>query len=206
VSRTFSKITRAKMRALLPGESITEQGITFERLAKGDGLFSINVMVDGRRIHRNVGRESDGTTRTTAEDFIAQVRREAREGRLKLPKRRKVPLTLAAAAPLYLEQLRQGAGKDVERKGQKLKVHIIPFLGDRPIGALASTLNATRSIGFPTSSRPELRAVKVHGIPARLRSTANSRSCRISSTGPSSGAGSTGLSSESASSERTTDG
>ena len=54
----FRKLTRAKMRALLPGGSITEQGITFERLANGDGLFSINVMVDAKRIHRNVGRES----------------------------------------------------------------------------------------------------------------------------------------------------
>jgi putative addiction module antidote len=52
----FSRITRAKMRELLPGVSITEQGITFERLANGDGLFSINVMVDGKRIHRNLGQ------------------------------------------------------------------------------------------------------------------------------------------------------
>jgi hypothetical protein len=94
--RSFSKLTRANMRALQLGASITEQGITFERLTTGDGLFSVNVMVDGKRIHRNVGRETDGTTRTTAEDFIAHVRREAREGRLKLPKRRKLPLTLAA--------------------------------------------------------------------------------------------------------------
>jgi hypothetical protein len=38
----------------------------------------------------------------------------AREGRLRLPKRRKVPLTLTAAAPLYLDRLRQEGGKDVK--------------------------------------------------------------------------------------------
>jgi len=40
-------------------------------------------------------------TRSTAEDFIASARQDARAGRLNLPKRRKVPLTLAAAGSLY---------------------------------------------------------------------------------------------------------
>jgi integrase len=138
MSRTFTKITRAHMRALQPGGSLTEQGITFERLNNGDGLFAVNVMVDGKRIHRSLGRESEGATRTTAEEFIAKVRREAREGRLNLPKRRKVPMTLAAAASLYLERLRQEGGKEVDRKGQKLERYIIPFLGDVQIGQIIS--------------------------------------------------------------------
>src|SRR5208282_1787433 len=107
MTRTFSKITRTRTRALQPGERLSEQGITFERLGNGDGLFSVNVMVDGQRIHRNLGRESNGVTRTTAEEFISKVRHEAREGRSNLPKRRKVPLTLAGAAPLYLDRLRE---------------------------------------------------------------------------------------------------
>ena len=91
MARSFAKLTRAKLRALAPGMRCTEQGISFERLANGDGLFSVNVMVDGQRIHRNLGRESEGVTRTTAEEFISKVRQEAREGRLNLPRRRKVP-------------------------------------------------------------------------------------------------------------------
>ena len=59
-------------------------------------------MVDRRRIHRTIGRELEGVTRSTAEEFIAKARQEAREGRLNLPKRRKVALTLAAAGPLTL--------------------------------------------------------------------------------------------------------
>jgi hypothetical protein len=39
-------------------------------------------MVDGERIHRTVGRESDRSTRTQAEQFIEKARRDAREGRL----------------------------------------------------------------------------------------------------------------------------
>src|ERR1700733_1777999 len=103
MSRTFAKITRVRMRALKAGQSLIEQGVTFERLANGDGLFSVNIMIEGRRIHRNLGRESDGTTRTTAEEFIDKVRGEAREGRLNLRSGKKAPLTLSAATPQYIE-------------------------------------------------------------------------------------------------------
>jgi integrase len=139
MTRTFSKLTRTKTRALQPGESLSEQGITFERLGNGDGLFSVNVMVDGQRIHRNLGRESDGVTRTTAEEFISKVRHEAREGRLNLPKRRKVPLTLAAAAPLYLDRLREEGGREIDRKRQRLEQCLIPFLGELQIGQITSS-------------------------------------------------------------------
>ena len=97
MSKSFLKLTRAAMRKLPKEQRITEQGITFERLTNGDGLFTVNIMVDRRRIHRTIGRESEGVTRSTAEEFIAKARQEAREGRLNLPKRRKVALTLAAA-------------------------------------------------------------------------------------------------------------
>jgi integrase len=139
MTRTFRKITRAGTRALQPGERLSEQGITFERLANGDGLFSVNVMVDGQRIHRNLGRESDGVTRTTAEEFISKVRQEAREGRLNLPKRRKVPLTLAGAAPLYLDRLREEGGKEIDRKRQRLEQCLIPFLGELQIDRITSS-------------------------------------------------------------------
>src|SRR5262249_50731597 len=88
----FQRLTRPMIRRLAPGDIITEHGITFERLANGDGVYSIAIMVDGQRIHRVIGRESDGTTRTQAEEFIEKVRRDAREGRLNLPKGRKIAL------------------------------------------------------------------------------------------------------------------
>lgn len=91
---TFQKLTRASIKALKPGQKITEQGITFERIANGDGVYSVNIMVDRQRIHRVIGRESDGTTRTQAEIFIETTRTAAREDRLALPKGRKVASTL----------------------------------------------------------------------------------------------------------------
>ena len=52
----FTKITRANQRSLNAGEKLDEHGITFERLSNGDGRYKINIMVDGLRIHRVVGK------------------------------------------------------------------------------------------------------------------------------------------------------
>ena len=138
MARTFSKITRPNMRALKAGTRLNEQGITFERLANGDGAFSVNVMVDGTRVHRSLGREFEGVTRTTAEEFIAEVKRDAREGRLNLPKRRKIPLIFAAAVALYIERLQQEGGKDIARKQQHLEQSLLPFFGNTQISRITS--------------------------------------------------------------------
>src|SRR5262252_4340420 len=94
----FSRLDRAAIRRLAAGQQITEHGITAERLADGDIRYSVNVMVDGQRIHRVIGRESDGVTRSQAEEFIEKVRSEAREGRLSLPAGRKTHLGFIEAA------------------------------------------------------------------------------------------------------------
>ena len=89
----FARLTRPNIRALAIGEKLTEHGITAECLKDGDVRFSVNVMVDGQRIHRVIGRASEGTTRTQAEGFIEKARSDAREERLNLPKGRKIVLT-----------------------------------------------------------------------------------------------------------------
>jgi hypothetical protein len=138
MARSLTKLSRAQMRTLQAGGRITEGGITFERLDNGDGRFSVNVMVHGKRIHRNLGLESEGITRTTAEEFIAKARREAQEGRLSLPTRRKVALTIASATPIYLDRLRQEGGKDIARKTQRLEQFLVPFLGEIHIDKITS--------------------------------------------------------------------
>ncbi len=138
MARSFRKITRPNMRAVKGGARLNEQGITFQRLANGDGAFSVNVMVDGTRVHRSLGRESEGVTRTTAEEFIAKVKGDAREGRLNLPKRRKIPPTFAAAVPLYIERLQQEGGKEVPRKRQRLEKYLMPFFGDIQLSRISS--------------------------------------------------------------------
>src|SRR6478736_8279398 len=101
----FQRLTRPNMRKLAPGQKLTENGICFERLASGDGLYTVNIMVDRIRIHRVIGRESEGTTRTQCETFIETTRTAAREDRLALPTGRKVALPFAEAANEYLAKL-----------------------------------------------------------------------------------------------------
>jgi integrase len=125
----FARLTRPSIRALRFSEKITEHGITAERLKDGDTRYSVNVMVDGERIHRVIGRESDGTTRTQAEAFIAKARSDARDGRLALPKGRKTQLSFAVAAESYLKKLREVGGKDYENNERHLRLHLVPYLG-----------------------------------------------------------------------------
>ena len=67
----FIKLTRDGIRKLKAGVRITEHGISVVRLEDGDLRYSVNIMVDGERIHRVIGRESENVTRTQCEAFIS---------------------------------------------------------------------------------------------------------------------------------------
>ncbi len=127
----YSRLTRPSIRRLKPGEKITEHGITAERLATGDLRYTVNVMADGQRIHRVIGLESDGVTRTQAERFIEKARTDAREDRLSLPPRRKTHLGFSTAADKYIEKLKRGEGREdprnIPRKEMHLRLHLKPF-------------------------------------------------------------------------------
>lgn len=138
MAKTFTKLTRPAVRKLVPGQSITEHGIRVESGADGDAVYSINIMVDGQRIHRVVGRESDGTTRTQAEEFIAKVRNDARHERLALPKGRKVALTFKDASEKYLARLKETGAKDVKKKAVRLNLHLVPFFGSLPLSKVSN--------------------------------------------------------------------
>jgi integrase len=134
----FKKLTRANIRKLQPLEKFQEHGISFERLVNGDGRYTVNVMVDGVRIHRVLGKESEGVTRKQAEDFIEQARVDARQGRLNLPQGRKTALGFRQAAYKYLEKLVKEGGKDVARKRQRLYLHLSPHFKDKPLSSITS--------------------------------------------------------------------
>jgi integrase len=138
VSIKFSKLTRPNIRKLILGQKIVEHGIEFERLANGDGRYLVNIMVDGQRIHRVIGKESDGTTRIQAEEFIEKARTDARHGRLNLPKGRKLHLSFAEASKQYLERLEQGTGKDIKSKRHRIRDHLVPFFGTKPISKIST--------------------------------------------------------------------
>jgi integrase len=95
-------------------------------------------MTDGQRIHRVIGRESEGVTRTQAEEFIEKVRSEAREGRLSLPKGRKTHLSFAEAANKYLARLKETNGKNLIAKERQLRRYLIPFLGNQRVDTIST--------------------------------------------------------------------
>lgn len=132
----FQRLTRLAIRHLKPGERITEGGITAEALVGGDVRYTVNIMADGARIHRVVGLASDRVTREQCEAFIAQARTDARHGRLNLPKRRKTVLRFEQAASQYLERLAAAGDADSHKRGLRLRLHLIPAFGDKPLAAL----------------------------------------------------------------------
>lgn len=134
----FQKLTRPNIRRLAPGQKLTENGIAFERLVNGDGLYTVNIMVDRVRIHRVIGRESEGTTRTQCETFIETTRTAAREDRLGLPSGRKVALTFPEAAKEYLQKLKEIGGKGIDRKERQLDLHLKPFFRQKALSKITS--------------------------------------------------------------------
>ena len=60
MTKRFQRLTRSAIRSLPPGSSITEAGIRFQRLPNGDGVFSVNIMVDRVGSAEFIGRESEG--------------------------------------------------------------------------------------------------------------------------------------------------
>ncbi|MGD9153785.1 MAG: site-specific integrase [Gammaproteobacteria bacterium] len=139
MSLKFTKLTRTKIRTLSSNQEISEHGITFKRLNNGDGRYAVNIMVDGQRVHRVIGKESEGVTRKQVEDFIEKVRTDARHGRLNLPKGRKVGLSFEEAAKKYLERLPKENGKDLRSKTYRLNLNLVPFFNDTPMVKIDGT-------------------------------------------------------------------
>jgi integrase len=136
MSLRFTRLDRPSIRRLQSGARIAEHGIIAERLADGDLRLSVNVMVDGRRVHRVIGREREGVTRTQCEEFIEKARSEARAGRLSLPRGRKLALAFSAAADAYTRRLEDSGGKNIKTKRRQLRMYLKPYFGVMRLDAI----------------------------------------------------------------------
>lgn len=135
-------LNRKSIRALRKGERITEKGITAEKLndgVEGDVRYSINIMVDGDRVHRVVGKASEGVTLTQAQEAIEALRTRAREERLDLPKGRKIAIPFKEAAESYIKRLKEEGGKTIDRKERTLELYLTPALGTKPLSKITSS-------------------------------------------------------------------
>ena len=134
----FTKLSRQNIRKTPIGLKIIEHGICFKRLKNGDGCYSVNIMVDGIRIHRVIGKESEGVTRKQAEEFIENARTDARYDRLNLPKGRKTSLGFKDASEKYIAKLTQEGGKDLKMKNYRFDMHLSPFFKNKPLSRITS--------------------------------------------------------------------
>jgi integrase len=136
MTRRFHTITRDAIKRLATGASLTEGGITAQKLVDGDTRWSINVMVSGARIHRVIGRESEGVTRADAENFIEQARVDERAGRLNLPTKRKTHLSFAELCDRYLVRQEAIGGKNLAAKREQISAKLKPAFGKTRADAL----------------------------------------------------------------------
>jgi integrase len=121
------------IKALKAGEKISEKGITYRRLNNGDGVYEVNKMVNRERIHRVLGKESEGMTLTLAKAQVEKLMTESREQRSSLPKGRKIEQSVQEASQTYLRRLSECEGKNLEKKEMHFRLHLNPFFGKIPI-------------------------------------------------------------------------
>jgi integrase len=134
--RKFTKITRSNIRQIDAGQKLIEHGVEYKRLHNGDGHWTVAITVDGRRIRKAIGKESDGVTLTQVLQFIEKVKTEAREDRLKLPKGRKLARRFEEAATEYIQRLRESDGKNIDKKVQHFKLHLTPYFQGQSLDGL----------------------------------------------------------------------
>jgi integrase len=138
MSIRFTRLDRPSIRRLKPGAKITEHGITAARLPDGNVRYTVAFMADGQRVHRVVGRESEGVTRSQCEKFIETKRTEAREERLSLPKGRKTHLTFEHAATDYVTRMEETGGKNLAAKRRQLRLYMKPFFGTQRLDTITT--------------------------------------------------------------------
>ncbi len=153
----FTALTRKAVSTLFAGQKITEHGVIAERTANGDLIYRIGIMVDGRRIHRTIGKESEGVTREQAERAIEAFRTRAREERLSLPTGRKVAVAFSDGATRYLDRLTLEGGKGLPRKAQHIATRLNPFFGSVRLdgideGKVREFVQARRRLGAKSST------------------------------------------------------
>lgn len=163
---------RHELRALSPGEEICSGGIRYTKL-EGDGRWTINVMVQGRRYHRNIGLDSEGVTYSQVLDAVTRLRSGILDV---LPKRRAskgVP-TLSEASQAYLEFLRSHGGKNLESKEAHLRLHLLPAMGRVRLDAITEEewlkyLVARQASGAQPGTINRERATLIHLLRTAVR-------------------------------------
>lgn len=132
----YTILSSKNLKKLQPGMVLRENGIIAERRANGDIRWQVNIMVEGKRVSRTVGYESDGTGISDCEALVAKLTMDARHGRLGIEKVQLVARPFSKVADDYISRLSEEDGKDIAKKIQRLDLHLKPYFGARPLDAI----------------------------------------------------------------------
>ncbi|MGE8132714.1 tyrosine-type recombinase/integrase [Novosphingobium subterraneum] len=134
----YRVLTPTAVRQLKVGETIREHHIAVMKL-EGDERWRVEFMFHGERVHRTVGRSSEGWTRSRCEAYIEARKAEILDGTPTLPKGRKTHLRFEELAVWYLEEMEKSGGKNLPRKRAHLEQRLLPALGRIAVDQLAET-------------------------------------------------------------------
>jgi integrase len=136
MARRFLRLTHAAVRALEPGQHITEQGIRTDVKPNGDVQWAVDVQIHGNRICRVIGLASAGITRADCVAFLEKHRSAARAGQLALPAGHRLPQSIDDLGKFYLSQLRATGGRDQTNAEQHWRLHIWPYFTGQRVDAI----------------------------------------------------------------------
>jgi integrase len=126
----MSRLDRTAIAHLQPGESATENGLEVQRRQDGTIAYWLNVVIEGRRLHKLIGLQSQGVNRYKARSYVERIKAEARADKLALPRGRTPAFTVASAAEPYISRLQAENGRNIARKRMQLERHLCPALGE----------------------------------------------------------------------------
>lgn len=134
-------ITAKSISKLEIGKVIHGDGLKVKK-AKTGAAYYANIMVSGERIHRLLGKESEGFNLSRAKTALNKLRTDALdpEKQLELVGRASKQLRFDGAADLYIQTLTSTAGKNIRQKSQQLRDHLVPEFGKVMLSRVTTTM------------------------------------------------------------------
>jgi len=123
-------MNEAKIKTLSAGQILTSGGIEARRLTN-DTAYYANVMIDGLRIRRLLGKRSEGFNLARARQAITQLKARAndKDALIQLSGKGAKPLSFEQGATEYLALSTQNGGLNLRQKRQQLTDHLVPHFG-----------------------------------------------------------------------------
>jgi integrase len=130
-------ITAKKITALLPGESLSGEGIEV-RKSENETTYYCSFMENGIRVRNLLGKATQGYNLSRARDAVASARAKLADPENTESYSKVVPMTFEAASDKYLRMLESINGNSIKQKRQQLRDHLIPFFKGKLLNGIST--------------------------------------------------------------------